>query len=106
MCERERERGEESECVCERVRVSIYVSVSRNRRFSSLRSRCMIPTAATRWSTNLSWKVNLPHAIDFRAACGATLEVGKEEEEVVVEEEREEEEDGDEAEEEGIVQLW
>ena len=28
---------------------------------------------ATRWTTNLSSKVNLHHAIDFRALCGANL---------------------------------
>jgi hypothetical protein len=27
----------------------------------------------TRWSTTLSLKVNLPHAIDFRGLCGANL---------------------------------
>ena len=28
---------------------------------------------STRWSTTLSSKVNLPHAINFRASCGADL---------------------------------
>ena len=27
----------------------------------------------TRWSTTLSWKVNLPHAINVRASSGANL---------------------------------
>ena len=30
-------------------------------------------TMSTRWSTTLSSKVNLPHAINFRALCGANL---------------------------------
>jgi len=30
-------------------------------------------TPASRWSTTLSSKVNLPHAINFRAKCGANL---------------------------------
>jgi len=30
-------------------------------------------TPATRWSTPVSSKVNLPHAIDFRALCGANF---------------------------------
>ena len=36
-------------------------------------------SASTRWSTTLSSKVNLPHAIKFRALCGenlVTLHVG------------------------------
>ena len=28
---------------------------------------------STRWSTTLSLKVNLPHAIDFRAKCGVNF---------------------------------
>ena len=36
---------------------------------------CSLPPAqrATRWGTTLSSKVNLPHAIEFTALCGATL---------------------------------
>jgi hypothetical protein len=39
------------------------------------RSPCAPPygSAAIRWSTTLSPKVNLPHAINLRALCGANL---------------------------------
>ena len=34
---------------------------------------CEESLVSTRWSTALSSKVNLPHAVNFRAVCGASL---------------------------------
>ena len=34
---------------------------------------CRFAARVTRWSTTLSLKVNLPHAINFRALCGANV---------------------------------
>jgi len=38
-----------------------------------IRSHACVQPHPTRWTTTLSSKVNLPHAINFRAVCGANL---------------------------------